>query len=304
MWLRRVALACGDGGSVGRVGGLRLRGAVARLSVTSRVGTKASSSDAEQKKAWKADAIRQQMAQHATDTSSMTVVQGKPGVCVLGRPVGPLAMNQYLVFCEDTKEAAIVDSGTDTMPDFLDIIKNEQLDVKYLLQTHAHPDHVAGLAVTKRQFPAAKVVMHEKELPVAAAAPQFGQAFGLSIEPLPEPDLLLDDNATITIGNLTFRALHTPGHCPGHLCFYEEEKGILFSGDLLFKGTVGRTDLPGSAQADMKASLQRLVEVVRSSDIDESDTHIFPGHMEPTTMRFELRVNPFLQMMKRAARKQ
>eukprot|EP01147_Barroeca_monosierra_P010360 gene10360-2495_t len=245
------------------------------------------SASSHSKRDWKASSIQERM-KRVVQAESMNVNSVLGGACILGRPVGLLAMNQYLIFCQDTKEAAIIDSGTDDMPDFLDVIAKEKLKVKYLLQTHGHPDHVAGLASTKKHFPAAKIALHSADIPIAQCAPLLGQAFGMSIAKPPPPDILIEDNQEFKLGKLSFRALHTPGHCPGHICFYEEERNILFSGDLLFKGTVGRTDLPSSDPEDMKKSLARIAREIQPS------TEIFPGHMDQTIMSSELRTNPFL----------
>lgn len=214
----------------------------------------------------------------------LRVFQHEPFL-VAGRPVGPFAMNQYLIACTTTREAAIVDSGGD--PDlFLTFCEERDLTVRHLLQTHAHVDHVGGLAATK-EATGAPVYLHPADAPVYASAQQHGLMFGMRIPDLPPVDVDLVEGATYSVGEIAFTAWHTPGHCPGHVCFVSETHGVVFGGDLLFEGSVGRTDLPGAEPDKMGPSLSRLFTL-------GDETVVYPGHMRPTTIGAERRSNPFL----------
>jgi glyoxylase-like metal-dependent hydrolase (beta-lactamase superfamily II) len=202
-----------------------------------------------------------------------------------GRPVGPFAMNQYLVICPGSHEAAIIDAGGDPAP-FVALAESSDARITQILQTHAHIDHVSGLHATRAVLEA-PILLHRDDRPVYDAAPMSGQMFGIAIDPLPPVDTWLDDGDTVTVGERRFEVLHTPGHCPGHVCYVDHDARVVIGGDLLFKGSVGRTDLPGSDPALMGPSLSRLFAL-------EDDYRVFPGHMEPTTIGAERVTNPFL----------
>ncbi len=206
---------------------------------------------------------------------------------IAGRPVGGFMMNQYVIGCTKTREAAIVDAGGD--PDmFLSFCDKENLTITKLLQTHGHVDHVAMLAETKAAT-GAEVYFHPLAEPVAARAPSRGAMFGFRVTQPPEADKHLADKGTVTVGALEFKVWHTPGHAPGHVCFVDDRNHKVFGGDLLFKGSVGRTDLPGCDPSLMGSSLSKLFT------LDDSTT-VYAGHMEPTTIGAERRSNPFLDV--------
>lgn len=194
-------------------------------------------------------------------------------------------MNQYMVICPETGDAAIVDSGGDPGL-FLDFAKERDAQVKHLLQTHAHVDHIAGLTATKAATDA-PIYLHPADAPVYASARQHGRMFGMNIPELPSIDIDIVDGETLHVGKLAFEAWHTPGHCPGHICFVDKANGVVFGGDLLFQGSVGRTDLPGAEPDKMGPSLSRLFTL-------DDDTNVFAGHMGPTTIGRERTTNPFL----------
>eukprot|EP00947_MAST-08B_sp_MAST-8B-sp1_P002771 g2771.t1 len=197
-------------------------------------------------------------------------------------------MNQYLVGCRTSGSAAIIDSGDDEPERWVASAAAEGLTIEHLLQTHGHIDHVAGLAATKRLLPAAPIRMSELDLFLLDRAVEQGEMFGMPIEVPPHPDEFLDTADELAVGELTFKVLHTPGHSPGHVCFYEASQGLLFGGDLIFQGSIGRTDLPGADMADMLASLREISKL-------PGPTRIFPGHMGETTIDIERASNPYLQ---------
>lgn len=216
----------------------------------------------------------------------MNVLLENEQVVIYGQPVGPFAMNQMLVGCKRKHRAAIVDSGAS--PDaFIEQAKDANLSITHLLQTHAHIDHVAGLAETKRKLPL-PLHLHPDDLPVYQSVPAQGQLYGFPVEALPPIDHWYTDGETIRVGDLQWTVMHTPGHCPGHVCLYEKSQRILIGGDLLFRMSIGRTDLP---LCDGRAMIESLRKVLELPD----DVMVFPGHMDTTTIGFERRMNPFLR---------
>jgi len=202
------------------------------------------------------------------------------------QPVGPFAMNSYLLGCRETGEAAVIDSGGEAEL-FMELAEKNDLTIKHLLQTHGHVDHVAGLQKMK-QLSGAPIYLHPDDRPVYDAAVTQGRFFGFPVSQPPAVDIELKDGQIIEIGNIRLEVLHTPGHCPGHVCYYDADDRFMFSGDLLFQGSIGRTDLPGGDTRLIRASLDRLLRNI------PAETAIFPGHMGPTTMEQEKRTNPFL----------
>lgn len=203
------------------------------------------------------------------------------------KAVGPFAMNSYVIGCAETRQGAIIDSGGETDA-ILALAARHGLEIVKLLQTHAHIDHVAGLESMKART-GAPIFLHPADRQVYDAAPAMGRYFGLTVAAPPPPDETLEEGARISVGQLELRVLFTPGHCPGHVGFYVESAGVYFGGDLLFRGSIGRVDLPGADPAAMRASLARVTREL------PDETVVYPGHMEPTTIGEEREHNPFLQ---------
>jgi hydroxyacylglutathione hydrolase len=203
---------------------------------------------------------------------------------ILGRPVGPFAMNQYLVVAG--ADAVLIDAGAPPEP-FARAANALDAELREIWLTHAHVDHVAGLAETKRQHDV-PIRLHDAGIPVLSQAVATGLMFGMQVEPPPPPDLSIVDEQRLTVGGIAFVALHTPGHAPGHIAFYDADHGQLLVGDLLFRGSIGRLDLPGCDTDAMRQSLARILTL-------PDDVVVYPGHMEPTTIGEERRSNPFLR---------
>lgn len=219
----------------------------------------------------------------------MNVLLENEHIVIVSQPVGPFAMNQLLVGCKRTHNAALIDAGA-APDDFIRAAADHGLTITHLLQTHAHIDHVAGLPETKKALPL-PLHLHKEDLPVYQQVPLQAKMLphlGLSIGALPDIDHFYTDGETISVGELSFEILHTPGHSPGHVCLYAKEARVLIGGDLLFRQSIGRTDLPLCDPQKMMHSLRRVMEL-------PDDVMVFPGHMEPTTIGFERRMNPFLQ---------
>lgn len=219
----------------------------------------------------------------------MNVLLENDHIVIVSQPVGPFAMNQMLVGCKSTNTAALIDSGDSPDP-FIRAADERSLTITHLLQTHAHIDHVAGLEETKQKLPL-PLYLHKDDLPVYEAVPAQAKMLpqlGLNIGPLPAIDHYYTNDEILSVGDLQFKIMHTPGHAPGHVCLYEKDQRVLIGGDLLFRQSIGRTDLPLCDPQKMMESLARVITL-------PDDVMVFPGHMGPTTIGFERKMNPFLQ---------
>jgi len=204
--------------------------------------------------------------------------------------VGTLAVRCYLIYCEETKEAAIVDPGGDEGR-ILERIRTLGLQPKYILATHGHADHVCGAWWLRRQLDI-PVGMHEAD-DAFFRQPEAASIFAAwGFEPNEPADLLLKDGDSIPLGTtVVLKVLHTPGHSPGSVCFYDQKKH-LFTGDTLFVGAVGRADLPGGDFQQMLRSIEEKILPL------PEETVICPGHdygERPfSTLAHEKRTNPYI----------
>ncbi len=181
--------------------------------------------------------------------------------------VGPLQVNCFVVADEKTGESMVIDPGDE--PDrIIDVIKGNGLKVKYIICTHAHFDHVGGITEIKDETDA-KIVIHQAERELYNSAMDQAAFWGYELEPLPEPDMFVNEGDKIEIGHLSFEVFHSPGHSPGGICLYGE--GVVFTGDTLFAGSVGRTDFYGGDINKLKKSFLRLMSL-------PPDTKVFCGH--------------------------
>jgi len=205
--------------------------------------------------------------------------------------VGPLQGCCYVVAPDDQPDAAIIDPGGEAAR-IAAHIRRHQLTPRLLLATHGHIDHVQAVAAMKDAFPGARLCIHEADAPMLSDAGQaLADLLGLPFEPC-EPDGFLADGDALTLASLRFEVLHTPGHTPGGICLLirrEEQPAIVFSGDTLFAGGIGRTDFPGGSYVQLLDSIRgRLFRL-------PDDTLVYPGHGDPTTIGEERRTNPFLR---------
>ncbi len=197
--------------------------------------------------------------------------------------VGPLAVNCFIIGCDSTREAVIIDPGDET-DQILEIVNQKKLKVKYILLTHGHVDHLAAAKSLKAKLDV-KLLMHKDDLALVQNAPTQAAMFGLPDPGVPSADQYVEEGDKISVGKLEFKVLHTPGHSPGSVTYFINEK--LFVGDLIFSGSIGRTDLPGG-------SYEQLIQSVKNKIFSQPDsTDIYPGHGPATTVGTEKATNPF-----------
>ena len=210
-----------------------------------------------------------------------------PAPTILTWVVGPLQTSIYAIACTRTNEAVLIDAGGQA-PQVLKDLKDQDLSLQAVWQTHAHIDHIAGLPEIA-QATGVPVFMHPDDMPLYRAAPQQAMMFGFDrLGDLPAIDHDLSDGQILSVGELQAEVLLLPGHSPGSVGFYFKELDLLFGGDVLFAGSIGRVDLPGSSIDQMRASLERLKTL-------PDTTRVLPGHGPATTIGEEKRFNPFMR---------
>ena len=192
--------------------------------------------------------------------------------------VGPIGTNCYILEDDTTGKAAVIDPG-DEAGRILKVLEEDKVEVEYILLTHGHYDHTTGVPELHRALPKAKIYIHKADANGAGSQlfPLAKQVEGL---------LYYDDGDKLTLGSLTIEVIHTPGHSKGSVTLKVGD--VLFSGDTLFAGSCGRTDLAGGSYAEIMASLKRLGQL-------EGDYHVCPGHDITSTLEQERRSNPFLR---------
>jgi glyoxylase-like metal-dependent hydrolase (beta-lactamase superfamily II) len=188
---------------------------------------------------------------------------------------GPLETNAYVVACEKTREAAVIDPAPGSCQVLNEYIIRNKLTPTKILLTHTHLDHTADVAALHRLYPV-PVHVHPEDAanlirPGADGLPNWFQSEGV------QPDVLYVDGDTVTVGELTFQVIHTPGHCPGSVCLYEATQGVLLSGDTLFKQSIGTFGVPTAQPERMWPSLDRLAKLPPA-------TRVYPGHGPSTTI--------------------
>ena len=206
--------------------------------------------------------------------------------------VGAFQENCYLVADEAAGKAVLIDPGDDG-DRLCDAVQRAGLTLEAIWLTHAHLAHIGGIAAIKRRVDV-PVFLHPDDLTVYRYAPQAAAMYGLPFELGPLPDRTLSEGDVMTLGSLRFEVWHMPGHAPGHVIFHGH--GICFGGDVLFAGSVGRTDLPLSDGEAFQRTLARIATL-------PPETVVCPGHGPETTIADEIAANPFLSGQARPLRR-
>ncbi len=198
---------------------------------------------------------------------------------------GPFATNCYIVGSESTKEGMIIDPG-DEAEEILKLVKDLELDIKLIVLTHGHLDHIGALKEVQ-EATGAEVAIHSLDAkPLQGQYQSLGAMFGLSYPAPSPPDRLIKDGDSLDIGDLHFAVLHTPGHSLGGICLVEQ--GVVFTGDTLFNQGIGRTDLPGGDYDQLMNSIHTKLMTLPDSTV------VYPGHGPQSTIGAERQGNPFL----------
>lgn len=200
--------------------------------------------------------------------------------------VGPIMANCFIVGCNDTGEAVVIDPG-DEANKILLALAESQLTVKYLLNTHGHFDHV-GANGSMKESTGADLMIHPLDAPMLGHLSMAAASFGLSAQNSPDADKDLADGDILTFGKLSLKVIHTPGHSPGGVSFHTN--GHVFVGDTLFAGSIGRTDLPGGDYNTLIASVKKKLFLL------DDNTRVYCGHGPQTTIGREKKFNPFVRI--------
>ncbi len=198
--------------------------------------------------------------------------------------VGVFAENCYIVWCKTSLDGVVIDPGDDVLK-IVKKVQDNMINIKSILVTHAHLDHVKELKALKEEIKA-PIFMHREDQILLENLPAQAAAFGLTNSGIPEIDKYIDEGDSIEFGNHRFEVLHTPGHSPGSVSY--STKGAAFVGDVLFSGSIGRTDLHGG-------DFDILINSIKSKLLTlGDDTIIYSGHGPSTTIGQEKKTNPFL----------
>ena len=198
--------------------------------------------------------------------------------------VGPIMANCYIVGCEETKVAAVIDPG-DEADRILIILAEAGLTVQTIINTHGHFDHVSANQRMK-EVTGAELLIHALDAPMLSQLSATAASWGMSSEDSPPPDRTIAHGDVVQVGNIDLTVIHTPGHTPGGISLHSNK--AVFVGDTLFAGSIGRTDFPGGDFGVLKTSIQEKLFTLND------DVTVYPGHMGLTTIGQEKRTNPFV----------
>ncbi len=204
--------------------------------------------------------------------------------------VNPFAMNCYIYWDEVSKEGVIIDPGAFEefeKDEILNFIKTSGINIKLILNTHGHIDHIMGNDWAKKTFDV-PLLMHKDDMPLIEKSMDQAAMFGVNFPKPPNPDRIIDETDEIKFADTVLKILHTPGHSPGSICFVDEKEKLIFVGDTVFRGSIGRTDLWMGDSNILLDSIQN--RIFKFPD----DYVLYPGHMDETTIGEEKEFNPFL----------
>lgn len=206
---------------------------------------------------------------------------------ILTFTVGPLDNNTYLLADTTARQATVIDPGYDSPQLILDTLSRQQWALSSILLTHAHFDHIAGVKPLAQAAPQAIIALHPLDLPLYLDAGWAAQ-FGFDLPQPPRPQLSLQHQQVLQVGQYELNALHTPGHSAGHVAFAAPTAGVVFTGDLIFYRGIGRTDLPGGSERTLLESIRNHIFTL------PPETRLLSGHGPETTVGEEMAENPFL----------
>lgn len=202
----------------------------------------------------------------------------------------PFEENTYILY-DTGNNAVVIDPGCydhRERQEFSQFVTENNLQICALLNTHAHLDHVFGNAWVRRTYHTS-VFGHVMDHPILQAAERSAAAYGVNLQPPGMPDHLVEHGQLLTLGRMNFQVMHIPGHCPGHVAYYHAESGQIWSGDVLFRNSIGRFDFPLSNYQDLMHSILEVLGKL------PPDTRVWPGHGPGTTIGYELAHNPFIK---------
>ena len=201
-------------------------------------------------------------------------------------PSGALQANTYLAVHVNNNKGFIVDPGGYNKV-LTKEVRDNDVNIKYIILTHGHSDHICGVNEHKAEFPDAKIVAYKDE-EAMLENPNLNQSPGFGVPYSTKADILVSDGDELKVGDVTLKFIHTPGHTEGGMCIYVKEAKALFSGDTLFRQSIGRTDFPGGSYKEIMDSIRKKLFLL------PDDTNVFPGHMGTTSIGFEKENNPFV----------
>ena len=199
--------------------------------------------------------------------------------------VGPLAVNCFILGCEETRQGVVVDAGGDA-GQIIAAVERLGLDIGQVINTHGHFDHVGANRQVLERFNA-RLLIHEADAPMLERAAEVAKAYGIRGDNSPQPDEFLRDGMEIGFGKCSMKVLHTPGHTQGGCCLYLEAEKTVITGDTLFADSIGRTDLPGGSHEQLLASIRSKLFTL------PDDVVAYPGHGPETTIGHERQHNPY-----------
>ncbi|HVL02246.1 MAG TPA: MBL fold metallo-hydrolase [Dongiaceae bacterium] len=202
-------------------------------------------------------------------------------------PVTPFEQNCSLIWCEDTRKAAVVDPGGD-LDRILAAVKQEGVTLEKILLTHAHIDHAGGTAELAESHKLPIIGPHKGDEFWIQGLPQQATMFGFRPAKIFTPDRWLEDGESVQVGNVTLSVLHCPGHTPGHVVFFDPASNLAIVGDVLFNGSIGRTDFPGGNHQQLIDSIKQKLFTLGN------DIEFIPGHGPMSTFGNEKKFNPFV----------